>query len=141
MSQEAAKQYLFVSNRDINIGSTLGYSIEFKRGRPTHVPRRMHSLVMERGCVPCDPAGKILDADKIQDPVEAPTVLLAPDDADERADKILEVVKALAKRNDAKSFSAGGVPTATAVSAALGWKVDQKEIRPVWDKFKREGKE
>lgn len=122
---------LFVSNRNMNITSTQGYSIDFVKGEPTHVPPAMHAAAMERGAMPCDEKGETLDV--AQSPVkEEPKILLAPEDADERNAKILEVVTALAKRNNPKDFSAGGVPRAASVSASLGWRVDQGEVTAVW---------
>ena len=132
----APKQYLFVSNRTVNVGSTLGHSIQFEKGVPTHVPQRLHALVMEKGIMPCDAAGKPLDPSQVDDPSPVSAVVLAPEETEERAAKILEVIQAIVKRNNSKDFSAGNVPNSVAVTAALGWKVDAKEIRPVWDKFK-----
>lgn len=131
------KQFLFVSHRNITIGSTQGYSIEFQKGVPTHVPRAMHAEVMEKGVLPCDAKGETLDAPEASKLApDAPRVMVAPEDPEERKEKILEVIKALCKTNSSKDFSAGGVPSATSVSMALGWKVDAKEIRPIWAEFK-----
>lgn len=125
------KQYMFVANRDITIVSTQGYSLSFKKGEPLHVPRAMHAEVMEKGVLPVDQA----DAEAVT-AAQEPKVLIEPEDAEERKDKIREVVVAMAKRNSPKDFSAGGVPLATAVSLALGWKADPKEVRAVWAEVK-----
>jgi hypothetical protein len=137
MTQAMPKQYYFVSNRNVVISSILGYAIEFKKGEPTHVPRRMHATVMEKGIVPCDIRGAALDVADIEATPEA-KVLLAPEEAEDRAPAIRGVIDAIVKRNSSNDFSAGGVPSASAVTAALGWKVDAKEIRPIWDKVKQE---
>lgn len=131
-----AKQHYFVSNRNINIGSTSGHSIRFKKGVPCHVPRLMHKEVLEKGCIPCDAKGTPLDLSKVEDPSPKAEVILAPEDATERADAIMTVIESLVERNNPADFTAGGVPSATAVTAALKWKVDAKEIRPIWSKFK-----
>lgn len=137
MAKAEVKQYLFVSNRNITITSTLGYSIAFERGIPIHVPKRMHSEVMEKGCLPCDASGKILDAPEVEvTPVAK--VLIAPEDADERNAAINTVMETIVKRNNPLDFSAGGVPSAQAVTLALGWKVDAREIRPLWNKMKQD---
>lgn len=131
------KQYPFVSNRDIVVTSLQGYSIRFDKGVPTHVPKVMHAEVMEKGILPCDDGGATLSIDKVEDPKPKPKVLLAPEDPAERAEAIRVVIEALAERNSPKDFSAGGVPTSKAVTAALGWSADAQEIRPVWDAFKQ----
>lgn len=135
-----AKQYLFVSRRTINVGSLTGRSILFEAGVPTHVPREMHSEVMEKGILPCDADGQVLDNVQGID-VEAadkPKILLAPEDPAEREEAIAGVIRALAERNARGDFTAGGVPHPDAVTAALGWKVDSREIRPIWTKLKPE---
>lgn len=129
------KQYLFVTNRDVIVTSIQGYSIEFLKGVPTHVPRSMHEEVMEKGAVACDDKGEVLALDKQPERVE-PKVFVAPEAQEERDDKILEVMRELVKRNNSADFSAGGVPTSAAVSASLHWHADQNEVSKVWRKNK-----
>jgi hypothetical protein len=128
----APKQYLFVSNRDISVTSILGYSIFFEKGVQTHVPRAMHAEVIEKGILPVEEDGKIsVEAiDKMTSPDIK--IVLAPETAEDRNEAIAEAVKAIVKRNDSRDFTSGGVPSAVAVTAALGWKVDPKEVRNVW---------
>jgi hypothetical protein len=139
MSEPKPKQYLFVSSRDVNVGSTHGYSIFFPKGVPTHVPRIMHSEVMEKGILPCDAKGNTLDAPAVA-AMEPPAlkIMVAPEDAEERTDQIRDALKALAAKGDSKDFTAGGIPSASATTAVLGWRVDAKEIRPVWAELKPE---
>lgn len=118
----------FVSNRDIVVRSVHGHAIEFKKGVPTYVPRVMHSECLEKGILPVE-AG---DLDKVVEDPKGPK--LAPEDGMERADQILEVIKAIVKRNVSTDFTGGGHPSAEAVSASVGWKVDQKEVKDVWVK-------
>jgi hypothetical protein len=87
---------------------------------------------MEKGIVPCDGKGAPTEAPA----PEATKVFVAPEDGDDRAALIEPVLEAIAARNKATEFSAGGVPLAAVVSMSLGWKVDQKEVRPIWDKIK-----
>jgi hypothetical protein len=136
MAKAAPKQFLFVSNRDQVIGSTSGHSIRFEKGKPTHVPRVMHEEVLNKGCVQCDGDAAPLPVDETDALPEKPKVLLAPDDADERAEAIKAVMEQVRDRNSSADFTAGGVPSAAALTAALGWKVDAKEIRPLWNRMK-----
>lgn len=136
MSAQPQLHY-FISNRTINVGSNQGASIAFEKGKPTHVPRFMHGIVMEKGILPCDKDGKPLDAESAPTADEKP-VLTAPEDAEGRNDAIEKVCREMVKRNTPADFTAGGTPNATAVSFALGWKVDQKEVRAVWVKIRPE---
>lgn len=88
----------------------------------------MHAEVMEKGILPEAGAEQ---GNAIQDP-KGPN--LAPDDADVRNDQILDVIKQIVTRNNPSDFTGGGHPSATAISAAVGWKVDQKEVKDVWIK-------
>lgn len=118
----------FISNRDTVVRSLHGHAIEFKKGVPTPVPRIMHSEVLEKGILPEEGPDQ---ANAVEEP-KAPN--LAPDDAMVRYDAILGVIKQIVTRNNPSDFSGGGHPSASAVSASVGWKTDQKEVSDVWKK-------
>lgn len=118
----------FISNRDIVVRSLHGHAIEFKKGVPTGVPRIMHAECLEKGILPEEGPEQ---GNAVQD---GPGPKLAPEDKMERDDAILAVIKAMVKRNNSNDFTGGGHPSATAVSASVGWKVDQKEVKDVWVK-------
>lgn len=123
----------FVSNRDIIVRSKkCGQSILFVKGIPTNCPKPMWDEVMEKGILPVDEVGAPVDPANNEVSVDVSTIKLAPEDGEERDEKILAVVKAIVKGNDAKNFTGGGRPTAKAVSNALGWQVDQKDVNAVW---------
>jgi hypothetical protein len=131
-------QQLFISNRNIVVRSKTGYSIAFEKGKLTPVPRLMHEEVMEKGIIPVDDKGVPLDPENHVVVITPPKVVLRPEDKFEADDKILEVIKEIVKRNNPTDFTGGGAPQAAVVTQALGWKVDQKEVRVVWDKNKQE---
>lgn len=119
----------FVSNRDIIVRSKkCGHSANFIKGVPQQVHPMMEAECLEKGILPVDGT----DPRNNEVVVETSTIKLAPEDGFERAKRILEVVKAIVKGNDAKNFTGGGRPTAKAVSNALGWQVDQKDVNAVW---------
>lgn len=133
------QQHYFVANRNVTVTSTAGASIAFEKGKPTHVPRFMHGAVLEKGALPCDDKGRVLDAETAPVPEEVEKkVLLAPEDPEDRQDAITKAVREIAARNVSADFTAGGTPSAQAVSLALGWKVDQKEVRQAWVKARPE---
>ena len=125
---------LFVSNRDINVGTVYGHSVFFKKGVPQTAPRVIHHVLIERGIFPVDENGEV-QTEKAADLAEAPSVAfkMAPEDAFERSDAIVKAMKMIIKRNNSKDFSAN-TPSAQAVSDIVGWRVDQKETRSVWEK-------
>lgn len=125
----------FISNRSVIVRSSkIGQSVEFKKGVPTRVPPGMHEEVMEKGIIPVNDDGTAVDPETIEVVAPPKPVLLAPEDGTVRAKHIAEVLKAIVARNHPVDFTAGGTPSASAVTAALGWKVDQKEVRMVWEK-------
>lgn len=138
---EAPKLYLFVSNRDVYVTSLRGHSFHFLKGVPQHVPKICHNEVIEKGIMPVDDDGEVdlVKVNEIAGEADPKVkIVLAPEDSDERAKAIKDVLLAIAKRNRAEDFTAGGVPSAVTVTAALGWKVDLREIRPLWTEYKVE---
>lgn len=132
------KQHYFVSRRDFMLCSKEGACITFEKGKPTHVPKALHSEVMEKGIMPCDEKGQELDLEKAIAAAPAEIkVMVAPEDAADRAAAILEVLKQLVARNKSIDFGASNQPKAEAVRLALGWPVDQKEVRKVWEDNRR----
>lgn len=136
MTEKKAPLYMFVSARTQTVGGLTGMRLAFEAGVAIHVPKPMHAVVMEKGIMPCDAEGKILEHPQAIEPEDGDKIRVAPGSAEEREEKILEVFKALIKANDPTSFTGGGVPNATAVTMALGWKTDPKEVRQVWVKHK-----
>lgn len=124
----------FESNRDIVHRSTLGHAIEFLKGVPTEVPniRALHSELMAIGILPVegDTAAAVESVSADSKP------LLAPDDVEQRFDDVQKAIKALLDRNNPSDFTGGGHPRADSVTAAVGYKVDQKEVRDVWVKVR-----
>lgn len=123
----------FVARRDMMLRTTLGHCITFVKGEPTHVPKALHSLALEKGLMPCDPKGKELDLEAVAAAVpQEVKLLVAPETAEDRSVAILKVLKAMIERNASTDFGAGGMPKPEAVKLALGWHVDAKEVRKVW---------
>lgn len=137
----APQQHLFVSNRSQTVRTTLGHSVTFVKGKATHVPKALHHLMVEKGILPCDDAGKPIP-EKGEEAVEAAAAAdapkLAPDTAEERNEAIERAIRAIVERNSPKDFNAGGMPSPEAVGSAVGWKTDTKEVRSVWVRVRPE---
>ncbi len=128
---------LFVSNRDIIVRSSkTGHAIAFYKDVPQGVPEVMHSEVAAKGILPVDNEGKV--DTKFEQSEERPAPRLSPEDPAERTKQILAVIKAIVKRNNPADFAGGGHPSAVSVTASVGWAVDQKEVRGIWEKNRQE---
>lgn len=127
----------FTSNRDIVVRSkNTGHAIEFKKGVPTKVPYGMYEECLAVGVLPVDEDGAPVDPaeNKVTQDVKLVT---APTDGGERAQLILEAFKQIVARNNSKDFAGGGMPHPDAVSLALRWRVEQKEVRQLWEKHRQ----
>lgn len=136
--KKAPEKFLFVSPRDIVVRTTQGAAIAFEKGKPTHVPQRLHSLVMEKGILPCDAQGKVLDAAEAAEVVPPEKkVKMAPEDPAKLEAELVTAMKMIVERNDAKDFTANGTPHSDAVSGLIGYRVDQKTVRDAWVKLRQ----
>lgn len=114
-----------VLNRNYVLRSTLGHSISFRKGVPTHVPPIMHAAAIAIGAVPEDGS----DPNVL---VDAPAPSGAPVDPVEREKAIRKAVENVVLRNERLDFTAAGVPTVGAVGDRLGWKPSAREIAQEW---------
>lgn len=123
----------FISNRDIVVRSSkTGHAIKFEKNIPQGAPKSMYDELVAIGILPVEESDVKIVQKQIEEK-EKP-VVLAPEDGAERAEKILEVIEAMFKRNDPADFTGGGEPAAKAIQAVLGWRVDQTEVRGIWKK-------
>jgi hypothetical protein len=126
----------FVSNRDVVIRSAaVGQAIRFIKGEPTVVPKAMWAEVQEKGILPVEDSGEPVKPGEAQTVPVAPKIVLPPE-GQERIDRIVEAFKAIVERNNSADFTGGSTPAASAVTAAVRFKVDQKEVRSLWEKHR-----
>ncbi len=115
----------FILARDRTYASTLGHSIEFKKGVPTHVPVALYAEVQAIGA---QPEEAIPDEDRPTGPAE-------PTDPTQRNEEILTAIKMMVERNDRMDFTAGGSPHVKSLSVLLGWKPMPQERDAVWARY------
>jgi len=96
----------------------------------------MHEEVLEKGILPTSEDGQPVDPAEQVVVKDKPKVVLPPDDGDERNAAILTAIEAVVEANDSAMFTGGGVPKSDAISQLLGWRVDSKDIRAVWEKHR-----
>ncbi len=115
----------FVLNSDRVFASTLGHSISFKKGEPTHVPPGLYQEVIGIGAIP--------EEELPQEQKNAPT---EPTEPHLREAALLEAFNKIVLANKSGDFTAGGMPKDKAMERELGWSVDSKETAEAWKKFK-----
>ena len=112
----------YVLHRNYTLVTLTGRSIEFIKGKPTHVPPDCVKAAVGIGAVPADGSDPNIQ-------LEGDEVLTrAPTDPQERLEKIIEVVRNLVIRNERDDFTAAGIPSPKVVSRILGWKADLREV-------------
>lgn len=116
----------FIMPRNRVVSTTLGHSIEFKKGEPTQVPPALYDIVQQHGAVPEE---ELPEDTKPQSKI--------PTDPAERSAQIQTAIELLVLRNSSQEFTAGGAPHAKVLSAELGWPVDASERDVEWVKFQR----
>lgn len=116
---------MMVLNRNYTLTTTLGHSIQFRKGEPTHVPPMLYQAAIGIGAVRADGA----DPDVIKD---EPRGNQPPADPLERTEAVRRAIESVVRANERFDFTAAGVPTVTAVSEVAGWKVSAREIAHEW---------
>lgn len=124
MSKEQHSATMLVLNRNYTLSSTKGFSIQFVKDVPTHVPPALYQEALAIGATPADGSAPSVGDDTKTDK--------APSDPAERQPLILKAIDALVAENARDNFTAAGSPTAEAVSRVVGFKVQGKEVATVW---------
>jgi hypothetical protein len=124
---EAKSKSLLVLNRNFTLNTNKGHSIAFVKGEPTHVPPAIYQDALAIGAIPPDGAEPT-----VQEVVKTDN---APGDPAERAPLILAAIEKLVAENARDNFTAAGSPSVEAVSKVVGFKVQSKEIAPVWQTY------
>ncbi len=132
MSRKTIKMVEMVLARNATIVTTYGHAIEFVKNEPVFVPQIVVPELSAVGAVPVD--GPSEDADISESRIEEV-------DPGERAKAIKTAIEAMVARNIREEFTASGAPNANVVSKEAGFKVQTKEIIPVWDEIRSQGEE
>lgn len=114
----------FILSRDRVYSSTMGHSIDFKKGVPTFVPPALYAEVQAIGAIP---------EEELPEPI-AP-VSSEPTDPNKRAEEILAGIEALVERNAREDFAASGAPHVRALNVILGWKPTPQERDQLWARY------
>ena len=124
---EAKSKTLLVLNRNYVLTTTKGHSVAFEKGVPTHVPPAIYQEALTIGAIPPDG-----EDPHVEDVVKTDN---APSDPAERAPLILDAIEKLVAENARENFTAAGSPTVDAVTKAVGFKEQAKEIATVWQQY------
>lgn len=117
----------FVMHRNRTISSTLGHSIQFVKGEPTHVPPALYNEVMAAGGIPEEE----LNLDEADS-----NAVVEPSDPSARQQSLFEAMESVILSGKRDDFTAAGAPHAKVLSTILGWTVQNKERDAAWAAFK-----
>lgn len=114
----------FILNRDHTLCTTLGHTIEFKKGEPVHVPHEVWTHVQAIGATPVEdlPALKVNATAEPEDPVA-------------RREAIMAGFAAMVEGGKRESFMASGSPHVKALASQIGFLIDNKERDALWTAF------
>lgn len=118
---------LLVLNRTYTLVSKYGHAVKFEKDVPTRIPPVMLAEAAAIGAIPADGS----NPDILEEEVKKTTPLTN----EQRAEKIMEAIKAIVAKNDVNEFTGGGLPHHKTVSVLTGFKVDSKEVRAVWQTY------
>jgi hypothetical protein len=121
----------YVLNRDYTLRSTMGHTVEFRKGEPVYVPPLIEREVIAIG-------GECADGDGA-DPLEGVGNQPAEMSFEELTMKMEAAFKVIVERNDAKEFTGQGVPTVKAVERIIGVDIDRADLMSAWAEFKAKG--
>ena len=121
----------YVLNRNYTLGTAYGHRIAFEKGVPVNVPaiREVELEVVRIG-------GERVDGDT-PSPVEVVAERDEPSYEQMEA-KIREAIAKIVAENDAKKFTAAGVPTAKAVSRIAGFDAERGMVEEIWVRIRQE---
>ena len=121
----------FVLNRNHTLHTTLGRSIEFVKDTPTYVPPALRAAVQAIGAIPAAEE----DFQKLRETTADKSKPVEELSAEDRESMIFAAFDDMIAKNDRESFTGTGLPELGALSAAVGFKIDQGERSALWNKY------
>lgn len=110
------------------IATTMGHTIEFKKGEPTHVPKECWAEVQAAGAVPAD-------AEALEPKVKKNA---APNDPNDRKAAIFAAIDLIVEGNKREDFGADSTPNVKAIEKLTGFDTDGKEVKKLWAEYRQE---
>jgi len=111
-------------NRNYTLRSTLGHMLTFKKNEPMPIP-----LSLVRACAEIG-AERVDGVDPFEEKEASRPAM--PIDPSHRLGDISSALIDIVERNDNADFTASGIPKTSAVSVAVGYKVDRNEVMKAW---------
>lgn len=117
----------YTLNRTYTLRTTNGV-ISFEKGIPVTIPKCMEKEAQMIGAERVDgDAPDLLEPEK----VVAPALTM-----DERRGQIFVAFEALVEKNDAKDFTAQGVPSVKAVERIVDFTIERTELAECWQEYR-----
>ena len=122
---------LYILNRDYIHRSLLGHTIAFIKGEPAWVPPG-----------PIEREVYAIGAELVEG--EAPELIDEPKavvelSAEQREEELRAAFSLIVEKNNAKDFTAAGVPNVKAVEKLVSFSVEKVELDTLWQKIREEG--
>lgn len=124
---KSVKQVTMTLARSATFATTTGHTIAFKKNIPTIVPQVAVRELAERGAIIADEDAAIF---------EEKEDVVAQTDPFARRDQIKDAIQRMVERGVREDFTASGYPNANVVSKEVGFKVQSKEVAPIWDEIR-----
>ena len=116
---------IFKLNRNYTLRSLYGHVVTFEKGKEVFVPNIVVNECVAIGAEQMDGTPDVLGPEEVS---------AKPMSPDEREAAVLAAFEKLAKKNERSDFNGAGMPTDKAVEREAGFKVDQKELKSLWQK-------
>lgn len=125
------KTVLMTSSRNFVLATTHPWVLGIRKGEVTKIPAPMVPDALAAGMTLVEPeqTEEIL-APKHDNP--------EPANPSDRERLLLTAIEAIEEKNDAKEFTAAGVPSAKAVSMRVRFTVAQREITAMYDAIRKQ---
>ena len=117
-------------NRDMTFSSTVGISMEMKKGEFHFVPSPLVPQVVAAGGVP---------ETEVEDEAQAPASTI-PTDPDARKKAVYTAFEVIIARNARDDFTAANSPSVDAVKRELGWSMTKRDLAEAWASFAQQTK-
>lgn len=118
---------MYVANRNVRVATSYGFVIAFKKDEPKFIPPLVREEMLQYGILPVNGD---LPTKEAEQPEREPI-------GEERSKKIYDAVVKIAERNDPDEFTAGGIPKEDAVFREGGFRVNRREIREAFTKYRQ----
>lgn len=119
----------FQLHKNHTLNSTMGHTIEFKKGERVYVPKEVWKEAVAIGAIP--------ETELPEEVLHTKDEVLDPED---RKAMIFAAMEQVVLKGDRESFTGNGSPHAKVISEIVNFAVDAKERDLMWNEFRQSQK-